>query len=139
MSSGIYNRFKQDVLTKKVDLSGDTIMTALMGAGHSYSAAHNVFSDVSANEIPASGFVGYIQGGATVNGLSVAGSSTVKWNAADVSWADSTIIAYHAVLYDANNSNSLICSLDFGGPKSTEAEVFKIRWDNVTNAIITLT
>jgi len=139
MAGGIYNRFKQDCLKKLVDLSSDTIMCALMTSSHAFSADHNVWSDVSINEINPSGFVGYVAGGATVDGLSVYGTTTAKWNASDVAWPLSTIIAYHAVLYDANNSNSLICSLDFGGPKSTEAEDFKIRWDNSVNAIITVT
>ena len=139
MASGIYNRLKEDIMTKKVDLSGDTIMVALMGVGHSFSAAHNYFSDVSSNQIDPLSFVGYVGGGAVLGGLSVAGTTTTKWNASDVSWPSSTIIAYHAVVYDASNSNSLICSIDFGGAKSTEAEDFKIRWDNTNNAIIMLT
>jgi len=139
LSSGIYNRFKQDCLSGLVDLTGDTIMCALMKVSHAFSADHNVWSDVSANEIDPSGFVGYVSGGATVDGLSVYGTTTAKWNAGDVSWPLSTIISYHAVLYNASNSNSLMCSLDFGGAKSTEAEDFKIRWDNDVNAIITLT
>jgi len=139
MASGLYNRFKQDVMKKLVDLSGDTIMVALMTSSHSYSPDHNVWADVSVNEINPSGFVGYLAGGGTLSGLTVYGTSTAKWNATDISWPSSTIIAYHAVVYDASNSNSLILSLDFGGAKSTEAEDFKIRWDNDINAIITLT
>ena len=139
MSSGIYNCFKQDCMTKRVDLSGDTIMVALMSDSHVFSAAHNYWSDVSANEIDPSGFVGYIQGGNTLSGLTVYGTTTAKWNATDISWNNSTIIAYHAVIYDATASGALICSIDFGGGKSTEAEDFKIRWDNAVNAIITLT
>ena len=139
MASGIYNRLKSDLMSKNVDLTGDTIMVALMGVGHAFSAAHNVWSDVSANELTQGDWVGYLDGGTTLDGLSVSGTTTVKWNATDVTWTASTIIAYHAVIYDVSNSNSLICSIDFGAAKSTEAEDFKIRWDNTNNAIIMLT
>jgi hypothetical protein len=139
MSSGIYNIFKQKCMTGEMDLSGDTILVGLMTNSHAFSASHNYWSDVSSNEINPSGFVGYIAGGGTLDGLSVYGTTTAKWNAADITWNDSTIIAYHAVVYNASASGALICSIDFGAMKSTEAEDFKIRWDNIDNAIIMLT
>lgn len=135
MASGIYTAFKEDLMTKTVNLGsgGDTIKVALMNNSHAFSAANSVWSDVSANE--ASG-TNYTAGGATLGSQSVTAGTTTKFDAADTAWSTATITAYHAVLYDTTNTNSLICSFDFGGAKTATAGTFTIVWDAA--GIITL-
>lgn len=135
MASGIYTVFKEDLMTKTVNLGsgGDTIKVGLMNNSHSFSAANAVWGDVSANE--ASG-TNYTAGGATLGTQTVTAGATTKWDAADTSWATVTITAYHAVLYDTTNTSSLICSFDFGGAKTATAGTFTIQWDAA--GIITL-
>lgn len=135
MASGIYNVFKGNLLNKQVNLGsgGDTVKVALMNNSHTFTAGNTVWSDVSANE--ASG-TNYTAGGVTLANKSVTVAATTKWDADDATWATATITAYHAVVYDTTNTNSLICSIDFGGAKTSTANTFAIQWDAA--GIITL-
>lgn len=135
MASGIYNVFKGNLLNKQVNLGsgGDTVKVALMNNSHTFTAGNTVWSDVSANE--ASG-TNYTSGGATLANKAVTVAATTKWDADDVAWATVTITAYHAVVYDTTNTNSLVCSYDFGGAKTATAGTFTIQWD--ANGLITL-
>ena len=135
MASGIYNVFKGNLLNKQVNLGsgGDTVKVALMNNSHTFTAGNTVWSDVSATE--ASG-TNYTAGGATLANKAVTVAATTKWDADDVAWATATITAYHAVVYDTTNTNSLVCSFDFGGAKTATAGTFTIQWD--ANGIITM-
>lgn len=135
MASGIYNVFKGNLFNKQVNMGsgGDTVKVALMNNSHTFTATNTVWSDVSANE--ASG-TNYTAGGATLANKSVTVAATTKWDADDATWATATITAYHAVVYDTTNTNSLVCSFDFGGAKTATAGTFTIQWD--ANGLITL-
>lgn len=135
MASGIYNVFKGNLMNKAVNLGsgGDSIKVALMNNSHTFTAGNTVWSNVSANE--ASG-TNYTAGGATLAGQTVTTAATTIWDANDVTWSTVTITAYHAVVYDVTNTNSLICSFDFGGAKTATAGTFTIQWD--VNGLITL-
>lgn len=135
MASGIYNRFKANLMTKEIDLEADTIKAALLNDSHAFSAAHNQWSEVSANEL-ANGN-GYTTGGEALVSKAVTQAATTKWDAADVEWTSATFTAYHAVIYDDTLLNDdLICSIDFGGAKTVSAGTFKIEWH--ADGIITL-
>ena len=137
MASFIYNEFKADLMGGAVDLdtSGDTIRVALMGTGHSASAAANVnWTSVSANEL-ANGS-GYTTGGATLAGQAVTEAATTAWDGTDTAWTSATFSAYYAVIYDTTNTNSLIASIDFGGVQTVSSGTFTIQWHS--NGIITL-
>ncbi len=135
MASGIYDVFKGNLMKKQVniDSGGDTIKVGLMTNSHTFTSSNTVWSNVSANE--ASG-TNYTAGGATLGSQTVTVAATTKFDAADTSWSTVTITAYHAVVYDVTNTNSLICSFDFGGAKTATAGTFTIVWD--ANGIITL-
>lgn len=134
MASGIYNRFKANLMNKETDLEGDTIKVALLNNSHSFTATNNTWSDVSANEISGTG---YTTGGAALASKAVTQASTTKWDAADVSWSSASFTAYHAVIYDDTMTNDdLICSIDFGGAQTVSSATFTIQWDS--NGIITL-
>lgn len=134
MASGIYNRFKANLMNKVVDLEADTIKVALLNNSHSFTATHNNWSEVSANELAASG--NYSTGGATLADGAVTQGATTKFDATDTAWSSASFTAYHAVLYDTSASNDLICSFDFGGAQTVSSGTFTIQWH--TDGIITL-
>jgi uncharacterized protein YjiK len=127
MASGIYNVFKGNLMKKEVNLhtGGDTIKVALLDNSHSFTATNTVWSNVSANEISGTG---YTEDGATLGSQAVTVGATTKFAGANTSWSSATFTAYHAVLYDVTNSNSLICSFDFGGAQEVTAGTFTLQW-----------
>jgi len=134
MASGIYNRFKANLMNKEVDLEADTIKVMLLDSNHSFTATHNTLSDVSANQITGTG---YTAGGAALASKAVTQAATTKFDAADTEWTSSTITASHAVIYDDTMTNDdLIASIDFGGSQSSTSGTFKIQWH--ADGIITL-
>ena len=134
MASGIYNRAKANWFNKEVDLEADTINVALMATGHAFDAAHNTWSQVSANEMSGTG---YDAGGKALEGKAVTQAAVTKWDATDIVWTVATFTAFHAVIYDISATSNLICSIDFGGGKSVSGGTFTIQWDAA--GIITLT
>lgn len=134
MASGIYNRFKANLMNKEVDLEADTIKVMLLDNSHSFTATHNQKSEIVANEINGTG---YTAGGEALASKAVTQGATTKWDAADVEWTNATFTAYHAVIYDDTLTNDdLIASIDFGGAKSVSDGTFKIQWH--ANGIVTL-
>lgn len=134
MASGIYNRFKANLMNKEVDLEADTIKCALLNNSHSFDATHNTWSQVVANQITGTG---YTSGGATISGAAVTQASTTKFDANDTVWTSASLTAYHAVIYDYTHASyDLICSIDFGGAQTVTAATLTIQWDAA--GIITL-
>lgn len=133
MASGIYNRYKANLLNKEVDMEGDTIKVMLLDNSHSFSATDTNISAVSANEIAGTG---YSAGGETLASKSVTEGATTKFDADDEAWGSATFSAWHAVLYDTSVSNQLICSFDFSGEKAVSNGTFTVQWDSA--GIITL-
>jgi len=134
MASGIYNRFKADLMNKEVDLEADTIKVGLLTSSHSFTATHNVWTDVYANQISGTG---YTSGGATLGNKAVTQAATTKFDADDTSWTTATFTAAHAVIWDDSEAtDDLICSIDFGGNQTVAAGTFKIQYH--TDGIITL-
>jgi len=128
MASGIYTSFKEYAGDATVDLDTHTFKVALLGTTHSFSAANTVWADVSANEITGTG---YTAGGTTLASVTWAASGTsLKWDAADSSWASASFTAYHAVIYDdSHGSDALVCSIDFSGAQTVSAGTFTIQWN----------
>ena len=132
MTSGIYNRFKANLMNKEVDLEADTIKVALYDNSHSFTATDTDYT--TSNELATAG--GYTQGGSALAGKAVTEAATTKWDATDLAWTSATFTAYHAVIYDSTVSNDLICSIDFGGAQTVTAGTFTIQWH--ADGIITL-
>lgn len=131
MASGIYNRFKADLMEGELDLNapGDTIKVQLHTSTYTPNADHNVTSDLT-NEVAATG--GYATGGATLAGQTVTQNDASDWaylDGTDTTWSASTITARYAVLVDVTNTNSLICWIDFATDKSSSGGDFTIQWD----------
>ncbi len=132
MASGIYNRFKANLMNKVVDLEADTIKIALYDTNHSFTATDTDYT--TNNELATTG--GYTQGGNTLANSAVTEATTAKWDANDTAWTSATFEAFHAVIYDSTASNDLIASIDFGGGKTVSSGTFTIQFDS--SGIITL-
>ena len=134
MASGIYNRFKANLMNKEVDLEADTVKVMLLSGGHSFTAAHNTIGQVAVNEISGTG---YTASGATLAGKAVTQAATTKFDGTDSAWTTATFTTAHAVLYDDSvATDDLICSFDFGGNQTVSSGTFTIQWHS--DGIITL-
>lgn len=122
-------------MTKAVSLTSDTIKVALLDVNHEFHAADATWADVSANEISGTN---YVAGGVTLAGKTVTIGGTTKWDATNTLFANVTLTAWNAVIYDVTNSNSLICSFGFGQSYSPISDDFTIQWDNVNEAIMSI-
>ena len=90
--------------------------------------AHDFWNDLSANEVSGTG---YTAGGVAYTSTEITLSGGVlTYDAADVSWASSTITsAMAAVGYAAAVTNELIFLSDFVTAASTTAGTFTIQWN----------
>ena len=99
MASGIYNRFLGEAWLGNTDLDTDTLKVALLSSGYTFNYDHEVFANVSANQITGTG---YAAGGATLSNASVTINDTsdlVYLDGNDVVWTSSTITARYVVVY----------------------------------------
>ncbi len=129
----LYGSFPAKLANKEIDWDSDTIKVAL--ATSTYTPAqdtHDYFNDIT-NEVTGTG---YTAGGATLASKTVtytSGTNTQAFDAADTSWASSTITARYAVIYDSTPgtaaTNPLIGYVDFGADVSSTAAAFTITWD----------
>jgi hypothetical protein len=142
MANVIYNSFKADLLDGTIDLDTDTIKVLLVTSSYTPNQdTHTQYSDIT-NEVVGTG---YIEDGQTLT-VTVSVDNTGNagvFDAADVTWTDSTITARGAVIYKyVDNAGSpaatspLICYVDFGENKSSVVGNFVITWDST--GIITL-
>jgi hypothetical protein len=134
MASGIYNRFKANLMNKEVDLEADTIRIILLSGSHAFTATHNTYSQISSNEITGTG---YTVSGQALSSKTVTQAASTLWDASDATWSGSTFTASHAAIYDDTTTNDdLICSIDFGGSQTIAGGTFSIQFH--TSGIIAL-
>lgn len=119
------------MMNKEIDWDTDTIKVALTTSTYTPNRdTHDYFNDIT-NEVVGAG---YSAGGATLGGKTVTVSGhTYQFDAADTSWAASTITARYAIIYDAQtgvtSTEPLIAYVDFGTDQSSSAGTFTITWD----------
>lgn len=117
-----------------VDLDADTIKILLMNATYAALSdatkqGHEFYSDVSANEVAASG--SYSAGGPTLASVtSLQSAGTYTFDAADPSpFTTATIAAAGAIVYKSTGTAStspLMAYLDFGGTITSTAGTFTV-------------
>lgn len=133
MASGIYTAFKVDLFSKQVDLSSasgsDVVKGALMDSSHAFDPSDGVWGDVSANEVADDSGSGYTAGGEEMTNKSITAGVTTYWDTDDITWSAATFAADHLVIRSVTNSDSLICSLDFGGTQSPSGIDFVVQFD----------
>ena len=129
-----YGNLISKAFNKEVDFDSDTIKVALVTSSYTPNQdTHDYWDDVATNEVSGTG---YTAGGETLASKTVtytSGTNVTKFDAADVSWAASTITARYAVIYDAtpatNAAKPLIGYVDFGSDQSSSSGTFSIVWD----------
>lgn len=141
VSAKVYGPFLQSLANKEVDLDSDTLKVMLCTSTYTPNQdTHRYKSDVT-NEVTGTG---YTAGGATLASVAVTytgATNVLMLDAADTSWASSTITARYAVVYDSTPASDatrpLIAYVDFGADVSSSAGTFQITWDAA--GIVTIT
>ena len=136
ISQAITVSFKQDLMSPGGNLEAQTLKCALYD--NTATLNQNTAAYITANEISDSG-TNYTIGGATLTNVAISTDGTTAiFDADNVSFANATISAQAALIYNANNSNSSIAVLDFGGVKSSTNGTFELQFPNAdaTNGLI---
>ena len=136
ISQAITVSFKQDLMSPGGNLEAQTLKCALYD--NTATLNQNTTAYITANEISNSG-TNYTTGGATLTNVTITTDGTTAiFDADNVSFANATISAQAALIYNANNSNSSIAVLDFGGVKTSTNGTFELQFPNAdaTNGLI---
>jgi len=136
ISQAITVTFKQDLMSPGGNLESQTLKCALYD--NTASLDQNTAAYTAANEISDSG-TNYVIGGETLTNVVISTDGTTAiFDADNVSWANATISAQAALIYNFTNSNSAIAVLDFGGVKTSTNGTFELQFPNAdaTNGLI---
>lgn len=137
----ILNTAKKKLVDGTFDLDTHTWKVALLTTATALTAATTV--DTYAEITSQVTGTGYTAGGATLSGVSLTGTSTITFDANDVTWSASTITAKWAVLYSDTATNKDILGyvdLDTTSGSTTVSSTaadFTITWN--ASGIFTLT
>lgn len=139
MANAKYNGFKAAIQNGGIDLDTDDIKLALVTSTYTPDIdAHTVFSDIT-NEVTGTG---YTAGGQSLTSKVISTDLTndlAKFDAADVTWAASTITARGAVLYKNTGvagTSTLIAYFDFLTDQVSSNGDFTVQWN--ANGILTI-
>jgi hypothetical protein len=141
ITAKLYGGFLKSLANKEIDLDTDTLKVMLCTSAYTPDQdAHQYKSSVT-NEVSGTG---YTAGGATLAGVTVTytgATNTLTLDAADPSWASSTITARTAVIYDSTPATDatrpLIAYLQSDVDISSSGGAFTITFD--ANGIATIT
>lgn len=131
MADVIYNTFKRDIMNGAIDLDTDTIHVMLVTSAYTPDQDAHEFKSSVTNEVSGTG---YTARGSALASKTVTVDNTDNegvFDAADVTWATSTITARGAVIFKettVDGTSRLICYLDFVTDKSSSAGDFTIQW-----------
>ena len=131
------NTFKEDLMDTTANLEANTLKVALYDNTATLSSATTAYA--TANEVSGSG---YTAGGEAMTGMAVTlDGSTAIFDADNVSWANATVTAQAALIYNNSLSNAAIAVLDFGGNKTSTNGTFEIQFPNAnaSTALIRIT
>jgi len=120
--------FKQDLMSPGANLESATLKCALYD--NTATLNQNTATYITAN---------YTIGGATLTGVTITTDGTTAiFDADNVSFANATISAQAALIYNFTNANSAIAVLDFGGVKTSTNGTFELQFPNAdaTNGLI---
>lgn len=130
ITATMYGGFLEALANKEIDLNTDALKVMLLGQGYTPSDTHRYVSDLGSNEITGTG---YTAGGQALNAVTATYSGgKLVLDAENSSWANSTITAYYAVVYDSTPgsaaTNPVISYVNFGGAESDTNGTFQITW-----------
>lgn len=132
VTAKMYGQTMMKALNKEIDWDTDTIKVMLCTSTYVPDQDAHVYKDVSVTG-EATG-TGYTAGGATLGTKTItydAATNKITLDAADVTWASSTITARYAVIYDDTPASNkpLLGYVDFGADQSSSSGNFTITWD----------
>ena len=136
ISQAITVSFKQDLMSPGGNLEAQTLKCALYD--NTATLNENTAAYITANEISDSG-TNYTTGGATLTNVTISTDGTTAiFDADNVSFANATISAQAALIYNFTNANASIAVLDFGGVKTSTNGTFELQFPNAdaTNGLI---
>lgn len=133
-TSKAYGNVVKAVFNKELDWDSDDIRVMLLSNAYTPNQdTHDYLDDVQAFEVTGTG---YTAGGSALTGKTStydAANNVLVLDAADVTWANSTITARYAVLYDnsgaAAASKPLIGYVDLVSDQASINGNFTIEWD----------
>ena len=131
------NVFKEDLMDTTANLEANTLKVALYDNTATLSSATTAYG--TANEVTGTN---YTAGGEAMTGMAVTlDGSTAIFDTDNVSWANATITAQAALIYNNSLSNAAIAVLDFGGNKTSTNGTFEIQFPNAnaSTALIRIT
>lgn len=125
-----YPLLAKSLANKEITLPGDVLKVALVTSSYTPDNSHQYKSQVTGE---ATG-TGYTAGGATLTSITwTLNGSVYTLDAADTTWANSTITARYAVLYDSTPASDaarpLLGYVDFGANFSSTNAAFTLTWD----------
>jgi hypothetical protein len=131
VTAKLYGLLAKSLINGEVDFTNDTIKVMLCTSSYTPNQDTHQYKSSVDNEVEGTG---YTAGGATLGTKAItydADNNKVLIDAADTSWATSTITARYAVIYDdtPETNKPLIGYIDFGENIITNAGEFKITWD----------
>ena len=137
ITQALANVFKEDLMDTTANLEANTLKVALYDNTATLSSATTAYA--TANEATGTN---YTAGGETISGAAVTlDGSTAIFDCDNVSWANATITAQAALIYNNSFSNAAIAVLDFGGNKTSTNGTFEIQMPNAnaSTALIRIT
>jgi hypothetical protein len=104
--------------------TGDTYKLMLLSDAYTYSNAHTVVADVSANQISGTG---YTTGGATITVTAAQSDddSKTEFTLGSVLFSSATFTFEKAVVYNST-SNALLLYLDFGAEQDVAGQNYQL-------------
>jgi hypothetical protein len=139
ITQGMATSFKVQLLDGQHNFSANTFKIALYTSSATLGEDTTAYS--TSNEVASAG--NYSAGG---NTLTVSVTPTNTGNVAfisfsNTSWANATITANGALIYNSNLSNAAVAVLAFGGDKTSTNGTFAVNFPtaDASNAIIRLT
>ena len=126
ITQAICTVFKQDLMSPGGNLEAQTLKCALYTNAATLNATTSIY--ITANEVSDSN-TNYTTGGNALTNVAISvDGTTAIFDADNVTFPNATISAQAALLYNANNSNSAIAILDFGGVKTSTNGTFELQF-----------
>ena len=137
ISTAMCTSFKQEILVGTHNFtatSGNTFKLALYTSSASLGASTTAYS--TSNEVSGTGYTA--AGAALTSVTPVASGTTALRDFSDLTFSSSTITANGALIYNDTQSDKAVCTLAFGGDKTSTAGDFTIQFPtaDASNAII---
>mgnify|MGYP003671951434 FL=1 len=118
--------FKQDLMSPGGNLAAQSLKCALYTNAATLNASTPAYT--TSDEVSSSN-TNYTTGGNTLANVAISvDGTTAIFDADNVTFPNATISAQAALLYNANNANSAIAILDFGGVKTSTNGTFELQF-----------